>query len=43
MNIHVSGIPQRKKKDDRVVLEEKMNGNFPNLVKDIILQIQKAE
>lgn len=43
MNIHVSGIPQGKEKDDRVVLEEKMNGNFPNLVKDIILHIQKAE
>ena len=43
-NIHIIGVPEGKEKEQEIVnqFEKVMEGNFPNLVKEIDIQVQES-
>ena len=41
-NIHIIGVPKGEKKEQEIV-NLLMRGNFPNLVKEIDIQVQEAQ
>ena len=44
-NIHIIGVPEEEKEEQDIgyLLEEKIKENFPNLVKEIDMQVQEAQ
>ena len=44
-NIHIIGVPEGEKKEQEIgnLFEKIMKENFPNLVKEIDLQVQEAQ
>ena len=44
-NIHIIGVPEREEKEQEIgnLFEKVMKENFPNLVKEIDLQVQEAQ
>ena len=42
-NIHVIGVSEKGEQEVEYIFEEIMMENFPNLVKEIDIQVQEAE
>ena len=43
VNIHIMGVPEEREQEIGNLFEKIMKENFPNLVKEIDIQIQEAQ
>ena len=43
MNIHITGVPEGEEKEIGNLFEKIMKEKFPNLVKEIDMQVQEAQ
>ena len=45
VNIHITGVPEGEKKEQEIgiLFDKIMKENFPNLVKEIDMQVQEAQ